>query len=206
MQELPAVGENRRGPRAMNAAALTRNQNTRSGVIGEVDEDLHRWLAGGERQRAFDALVQRYRTKVFRLVFSIVGNSARAEEVTQDTFLKIWLALSTYDGRAALSTWIYTIARNTSLSHRRAESYRAVEPLDETIGPAAVKPLATEILDVERLLRRLPEEQREAVTLYYLQERSIEDVAAMMDLPEGTVKSHLYRARRGLAKMMEGKS
>src|SRR5262245_54029304 len=58
-----------------------------------MDEDLNQWLAGGDRQRAFEALVQRYRTKVFRLVFSIVGNTARAEEVTQDTFLKIWLAL-----------------------------------------------------------------------------------------------------------------
>ena len=171
-----------------------------------MDEDLQRWLADGERHRAFEALVQRYRVKVFRLVFSIVGNAARAEEVTQDTFLKVWLALTSYDGRAALSTWLYTIARNTSLSHRRAEAYRTVEPLDDSIQPSAGKPRTTELLDLERLLQRLPEEQLEAVTLFYLQERSLQDVAAMMDMPEGTVKSHLYRARRGLAKMMEGKS
>src|SRR5438552_2081056 len=68
---------------------LPRNQNARWRVSRKgMDEDLHQWLADGERHRAFEALVQRYRVKVFRLVFSIVGNAARAEEVTQDTFLK----------------------------------------------------------------------------------------------------------------------
>ena len=61
-------------------------------------------------------------------------------------------------------------------------------------------------LDLDRFLPRLPGEELQAVKLFYLQDRSIEDVAAMMDLPEGTVKSHLHRARRRLAKMMEGKS
>jgi len=170
-----------------------------------MDEDLHRWLATGDRRRAFEILVQSYRVKVFRLVFSIIGNTARAEEVTQDTFLKIWLALGSYDGRAALSTWIYAIARNASLSHRRAETYRAVQPLDEHVHPAAGRSPTAELLDLERLLPRLPEEELQAVTLFYLQDRSIGDVAAMMDLPEGTVKSHLHRARRRLAKMMEEK-
>jgi RNA polymerase sigma-70 factor, ECF subfamily len=148
----------------------------------------------------FDDLVQQYRVKVFRLVFSIVGNRARAEEVTQDVFLKIWIALPSYDGRASLSTWIYTIARNTSLSHRRSEAYRSTTPLDEVREPAAHRPGQFE--DMPWLLEKLPDEQKEAVELFYLQERSIDDVAAMMDMPPGTVKSHLHRARRGLAKIM----
>jgi len=168
-----------------------------------MDEDLQRWLAEGRRDRAFDGLVQRYRVKVFRLIFSIVANHARAEEVTQDTFLKVWLALPSYDGRASLSTWIYTIARNTSLTHRRSEAYRSVLPLDEIREPGAAP---AEFRDIPALLARLPEEQKEAVELFYLQERSIEDVAGMMDIPAGTVKSHLHRARRGLAKMMGVKS
>src|SRR5438093_8930695 len=150
--------------RSRFACAPTCNQTAHPGVIRKgMDEDLHRWLAGGERQRAFEGLVQRYRVKVFRLVYSIVGNAARAEEVTQDTFLKIWLALASYDGRAALSTWIYAIARNTSLSHRRAEAYRTVQPMDDSIQPAAAKSRTAELLDLERLLQRLPEEQLEAV-------------------------------------------
>ena len=164
-----------------------------------MDEDLIRCLADGRRDRAFDGLVERYRVKVFRLVFSIVANRARAEEVTQDAFLKVWLALPSYDGRASLATWIYTIARNTSLSHRRSEAYRSVLPLEEIREPGAAP---VEFGDIPGLLERLPDPQKEAVELFYLQERSIEDVAGMMDIPAGTVKSHLHRARRGLAKMM----
>ena len=173
--------------------------------LAPMDEDVRHWQTGGERRRAFDALVERYRLKVYRLVFSIVGDTARAEEVTQDAFLKIWLALDTYDGRAALSTWIYTIARNTALTHRRSESYRSTNPLDVETTRASVRPAPAELFDIDRLLARLPDEQQEAVRLFYLQERSIADVAGMMDVPEGTVKSYLYRARRALAKMMEGR-
>lgn len=169
------------------------------------DEDLRQWLSDGERRRVFDALVERYRVKVFRLIFSIVGDAARAEEVSQDCFLKIWLALDGYDGRASLSTWIYTIARNTALTHRRAESYRAAQPLGPAADRASQQLPPAELLDIGRLISRLPEEQQEAVRLFYLQERSVEDVAAMMDVPEGTVKSYLFRARRSLARMMEGR-
>ena len=89
-----------------------------------MDQDIRELLSQRQKDRAFEVLLQRYQAKVFRLVYSIVGNSSRAEEVTQDSFLKIWQALAGYDGRASLSTWIYTIARNTSISHLRAEFYR----------------------------------------------------------------------------------
>jgi RNA polymerase sigma-70 factor (ECF subfamily) len=168
-----------------------------------MDQDIRQLLSQRHKDRAFEVLLQRYQTKVFRLVFSIVGNPSRAEEVTQDAFLKIWRALPGYDGRASLSTWVYTIARNTSISHLRAESYRKAIPLEEAPEPFAEgEPVLTRI-ETERLLANLPEEQREIVVLFYLQERSIDDVAAMLDLPEGTVKSHLHRARKAMAAMME---
>jgi RNA polymerase sigma-70 factor (ECF subfamily) len=168
-----------------------------------MDQDIRQLLSQRHRDRAFEVLLQRYQTKVFRLVFSIVGNPSRAEEVTQDAFLKIWRALPGYDGRASLSTWVYTIARNTSISYLRAESYRKAIPLEEAPEPFAEgEPVLTRI-ETERLLANLPEEQREIVVLFYLQERSIDDVAAMLDLPEGTVKSHLHRARKAMAAMME---
>ena len=121
--------------------------------------------------------------------------------MTQDIFIKLWRALPLYDGRAAVGTWLYTIARNTCLSAIRAEGYRRTSALDESVEPSALSttPLA---VSVEQCLSRLPDVQRQVVTLFYMQERSVSDVAAMLDLPEGTVKSHLHRARRALAVMM----
>jgi RNA polymerase sigma-70 factor (ECF subfamily) len=75
-------------------------------------------------------------------------------------------------------------------------------PLESIKEPAAVN--LQETGDVRKLVARLPEEQREVVELYYYQEKSVEDVALMLDLPEGTIKSHLFRARKTLAHMMKG--
>ena len=131
----------------------------------------------------------------------------RAEEVTQDIFLKLWRALPAYDGRAAASTWLYTIARNTCLSALRSESRRKTVPLDAIVEPQGTEPEAgSEVLnriELERCLDRLPEAQRDVVTLFYLQEKGVVDVARMLDLPEGTVKSHLHRARLALAAMFK---
>jgi RNA polymerase sigma-70 factor, ECF subfamily len=169
-----------------------------------MEHEIHRLLKEGQLDAAFERLVQLYQTKVFRLVFSIVQNHSRAEEVAQDAFIKVWQALSTYDGRAAVSTWIYTIARNTALTHIRSEKYRHTTPLDSVAEPSVLQSKAE--LDVERLLKCLPDEQRETVELFYLQGCAIDDVAAMLDLPVGTVKSHLHRARKAMAAMMVGKA
>jgi RNA polymerase sigma-70 factor, ECF subfamily len=170
-----------------------------------MDDDIRHLLSKGRREAAFEALVDRYQNKVFRLVFSMVYNAARSEEVTQDIFLKVWQALPGYDARASLSTWIYTIARNTTYSHLKSESYRKTAPLDGAPEPVAPARITLDRLEIERLLARLPEEQRQVVAVFYLQDRSIEDVAQMLDLPVGTVKSHLHRARRSMAGVMEGK-
>lgn len=161
-------------------------------------------MHGGDHQsQVFEELIAQYQAKVFRLVYSLVRNAERAEEVTQDVFLKVWLALPKYDGRASLATWLYAIARNTGLSHLRSERYRKTEPIEEAAEPRAAVSQNLERLDIERMLRRLPEGQRAAVELFYLQERSLQDVAAMLAIPEGTVKSYLYRARRAMAQMIE---
>jgi len=131
----------------------------------------------------------------------MLRDTGRAEEITQDVFLKVWRALPGYDGRAAIGTWLYTIARNACLSAVRSESYRRTWPIAESSEPALE---TTTVADVEiaECLAALPAIQREVVTLYYLQEKSVRDVSELLDLPEGTVKSHLHRARRALAGML----
>jgi RNA polymerase sigma-70 factor (ECF subfamily) len=153
------------------------------------------------RERAFDALVGQYQRKVFRLIFSMMRDASAAEELTQEVFLKLWRAFDRYDGRASLSTWIYTIAKNTALTWLRSESYRRAIPLD-SVGEPSTNASADAHCDVRSCVERLPAEQRQVVEQYYFQDRSVDDVAEILNLPPGTVKSHLFRARRSLAAML----
>ena len=154
-----------------------------------------------KHREAFDRLLDGYEKKIFRMAVMMLRDVGRAEEVTQDIFVKMWRALPGYDGRASPSTWLYAIARNTCLSAVRAESYRKTSALDDVPEPSVAS--ATPAVDWERLLTRLPDAQRHVITLFYFEERSITEVAAMLGVPEGTVKSQLHRARRALADIME---
>jgi RNA polymerase sigma-70 factor (ECF subfamily) len=167
-----------------------------------MDEDVRQLLQRRRYPQALERLLDLNQTKVFRTAVMMLKDSGRAEEVTQNIFLKLWQALPAYDGRASPSTWLYTIARNTCLSAIRSESYRRTSPLETSPEPAAPN-RDTNGVDWERCLGQLPEIQREVITLFCLEERNVKDVAQILDLPEGTVKSHLHRARRALGEMME---
>jgi RNA polymerase sigma-70 factor (ECF subfamily) len=167
-----------------------------------MDEDVRQLLQERRYSQAIERLLDRYENKVFRLTLMFLRNPARAEEVTQDIFLKLWQALPGYDGRAAPGSWLYTIARNTCLSALRAESYRKTLPLDQVREPAA-RGVAAADVELAQCIDRLPEIQGQVITLFYLEEKGIAEIARMLDLPEGTVKSHLHRARLALGAMME---
>ena len=169
-----------------------------------MDSEVQQLLLQGQRNRAFEKILDLYANKVYRLVLSLLGNSARAEEVSQDVFLKIWQALDTFEPqRATVGTWIYRITRNTALTHLRGESYRQTLPIDSIDEPSGA-PADHGQDDIRRIVAQLPEELREVIVLYYYQERSVDEVAAMLELPSGTVKSHLFRARKMLAESMKG--
>ncbi len=168
-----------------------------------ADEAIIQLMRAGREQEAFERLVPAYRRRVFGLAFSILRDRTAAEDLAQEVFVKLWRALPRYDGRAKLSTWIYTITRNASISALRARRpalsmsepavQEAVEGLAAPDGPAAGD------LELRRSIEALPEKQRQAITLYYLDERPVEEVAEMMGLPANTVKTHLHRARARLA-------
>jgi RNA polymerase sigma-70 factor (ECF subfamily) len=167
-----------------------------------VDEDLQRLLCDHRYGVAFELILQRYEKKVFHLAYSILKEAAKAEDVAQDIFVKLWQVLPLYDGRAAVSTWLYTISRNTALSALRAEAYRKTLPLEKCKPPAADPGAGLRRLQLKEILPRLSQIEQEVITLFYLQECSVDDVAGMLDVPAGTVKSHLHRARRKLAELM----
>ena len=167
-------------------------------------EDVRALLVQRRYSQAFECLLDLYETKVHRMAFTFLRDRGHAEEVTQDVFVKLWKALPFYDGRASPGTWLFSIARNTCLSAVRFNSYRATVPLNEvdtTCGDINV-----EHVDLARCIQRLPEIQRDVIMLFYFQEQSVEDVGQMLDLPENTVKSHLRRARQGLAEMLKEQS
>src|SRR5438045_8143531 len=125
-----------------------------------MDEDVQHLLQERQYTEALEHLLNRYEKKVFRMALVYLKNPSRAEEVTQDIFLKLWQALPDYDGRASPGTWLYTIARNTCLSASRSDSYRKTVPLDATSEPA-IRPWA-QVGDMElaQYIDRLPEIQR----------------------------------------------
>jgi RNA polymerase sigma-70 factor (ECF subfamily) len=166
-----------------------------------MGDDVQQLLQKRRYSAAFEQLLELYSKKVFRMALMMMHDAGRAEEVTQDIFLKLWRHYRPTTG-AAPSTWLYTIARNTCLSVLRAESYRKASSLSQAPEPAIASTGSLKI-ELEQCLSRLPEMQREVITLFYLEERSIEDVAQILDIPEGTVKSHLHRARRTLGEIME---
>ena len=177
------------------------------GINGEVDADtwpdteVSRLVADGRLDQAFEQLLAAYRTKVYRLAFSFVRNPADAEDLAQEAFVRLWRALPSYDGRASFSTWLYVIARNACLSELRRRGVRPVSAIEDAGEPAVPSsgPSAEARLDCEALVETLPEPQRQVVRLFYLEERSYEQVAAMLDMPINTVRSHLHRARKRLA-------
>lgn len=168
-----------------------------------ADEAIIQLIQAGRGQEAFERLVPAYRRRIFGLAFSILRDRAAAEDLAQEVFVKLWQALPRYDGRARLSTWIYAITRNAAVSALRAR--RRTVSLSDAVVLAQVQDIAAEPAaePVDARLRRqvdaLPEKQRQAVTLYYLDERTVDEVAEMMGLPVNTVKTHLHRARASLA-------
>jgi RNA polymerase sigma-70 factor (ECF subfamily) len=172
-----------------------------------MEEDVQSLLQKRSFRQAFERLLDLYEMKVFRMAVMFLRDRGRAEETTQDIFLKLWKVLPAYDGRAAPSTWLYTIARNTCLSALRSEGHRKALSYDSITEPAAAPGISRDSvlsrIELERCLARLPGPQRDVITLFYLQEKSVDEVARMLDLPEGTVKSHLHRARLALAAMMK---
>jgi RNA polymerase sigma-70 factor (ECF subfamily) len=174
-----------------------------------VEEPIHRHLAAGEYREAFEGLMEMYSDKIFHLALSMLRNETQAEDLVQDVLLKIWKALPGYHGGASFSTWIYTITRNTCLTELKKRASRPTVSFQEPAFEATLDgvpslqcsdPESGSSMDVVQLLERLPEKYRQVVMLFYLEQKSYEEVGALLDLPLGTVKTFLYRGKKELVK------
>jgi RNA polymerase sigma-70 factor (ECF subfamily) len=205
--------------RATNSGAEQRSGN--GGPIPS-DRDLVDRSRVGDRD-AFDLLVRRYEKQVFNTAYRLSGSHDDAADIAQEAFVRAWNNLKSFRGDAAFSTWVFRIVTNVFLDERkRVRSRREHRSLDEALslrngdsGGAGDASMARQFEDrspspqdrveqqerqvlLERAIADLPEAQRVMVVLYHTQNRSYEEIAAIMNLPMGTVKSRLNRARLAL--------
>jgi RNA polymerase sigma-70 factor (ECF subfamily) len=192
----------------LNISQLHHRRTT--GMNGE--QTLVEDILGGNRG-AFRALVQQYERLVRQIVGRLVGNDADREDVAQDVFVKVYEHLGEFRGECKLSSWIGRIAYNTALNHvqkKRPELYEDRWPGERTVdsecsggsGPDE----DSEYRDLSRRLHeeidRLPLHYGIVLTLFHLCDMRYEEIAEVIQLPVGTVKSHLFRGRQALKEQL----
>jgi len=165
----------------------------------------------------FDAVYERFRRPVWRLARRLTENDEEALETTQEIFLRVWRGLDGFRGDSKISTWVFQIAWNYLRAHRRKKgrqlqfisvgSERAQETVEIATDTAADPERRTAAIEsVERLetaLHRLPEHHRVVVWLRDGEELSYQEISRVLDVPIGTVRSRLARARTALRELME---
>ena len=176
-------------------------------VGADADIAVRERLHARQYREAFALLLPHYRDRVFRLCFSMLQHRAWAEDVSQDVFLRIWRALPGFAGQSSLSTWIYAISRNACLSELRKRRPAVSIDDEEESHHSEIAALAIADADdsatvsVSQMLDQLPQRYRQAVTLFYVEDKSYEQTAASLGMPLGTVKALLHRARKKLIEL-----
>jgi RNA polymerase sigma-70 factor (ECF subfamily) len=186
------------------------------------DDDwvLVRRVVDREDLRAFDALVVRHQDRIFGLIARMVPDQEAARDLTQDTFLKAFKGLRGFSGEASFYTWLYRIARNVVTSHARYQAARprisaSLDAEDPDRGPlrvvlaAPAKDPVEGAIESERramllaALAALSPEFREIIVLRDFEDRSYEEIAELLEVPPGTVRSRLHRARADLRERLK---
>jgi RNA polymerase sigma-70 factor (ECF subfamily) len=179
-------------------------------------------LAQRGREDAFRELVRRYERPVFSLIFRMVRDSATAEDLAQDTFIKVLNHIDKYRSEFKLSSWLFKIANNVAIDHLRRRQIATISMSGSPHAATASEVEATSFdvasddesaLDemeskelgsaIEKAIARLRPEYRSCILLRHVEDRSYEEIAATLDLPLGTVKTYIHRARQQLRESLE---
>jgi RNA polymerase sigma-70 factor, ECF subfamily len=172
------------------------------------DEVLIGRIANGDRL-AMQVLFARHHVRVFRFVVRLVRNETTAEDLISEVFLDVWRQAGRFEGRSAVTTWLLSIARFKALSALRR---RPDEELDDGTAGAIEDPsddpeVALEKKDKSAIIRKcltgLSAEHREIIDLVYYHEKSVEEVAEIVGIPENTVKTRMFYARKKLAELLK---
>lgn len=193
---------------------------TQPGFAAATDQEVVQRARGGE-EAAYRELLHRYQGPVFSLIYRMVRDRALAEDLAQEAFVKALNALDTYRSEFKFSSWLFKIANNAAIDHLRR---RQLETLSLDGGPDALTPREREetklvVSDkgesplqevearelgaaIEQAIGKLRPEYRACIVLRHIEDRPYEDIAEILDLPLGTVKTYLHRARAELKEIL----
>ena len=172
------------------------------------DEVLIGRIASGDRL-AMQVLFARHHVRVYRFVLRLVRDESSAEDLISEVFLDVWRQAGRFEGRSAVSTWLLAIARFKALSAlRRRTDVELDEETAEAIEDTSDDPeVALEKKDKSAVIRKclveLSAEHREIIDLVYYHEKSVEEVAEIVGIPENTVKTRMFYARKRLADLLK---
>jgi RNA polymerase sigma-70 factor, ECF subfamily len=172
------------------------------------DEVLIGRIAQGDRL-AMQVLFARHHVRVYRFVLRLVRNEAAAEDLISEVFLDVWRQADRFEGRSTASTWLLAIARFKALSSMRRkpdeeldeETAATIEDSSDTPEISLQKKDKSEVL--RSCLEGLSREHREVIDLVYYHEKSVEEVAAIVGIPEATVKTRMFYARKKLSELLK---
>ncbi|MGQ0457039.1 MAG: sigma-70 family RNA polymerase sigma factor [Hyphomicrobium sp.] len=175
------------------------------------DRALIKAIAGGDA-KALERLFARNQTRVFRYLARLMRNEAQAEELLNETFLGVWQSAARYEGRSEPSTWLISIAHNKAVSalrkKREVDGYdedAAAEIADDADTPEATTLKLDKAAAMRAAMQALSREHREILDLVYYQEQSVSEAAEILSIPEATVKTRMFYARKKLSELLKAR-
>lgn len=180
----------------------------------QSDNEIIERIRGGAKHY-FAQLVDRYKDRAFTLAIRMLKNREDAEEATQDAFIRAYNALSRFEGKAQFGTWFYRILYNVCLTRlgKRKEEFQRLDYDDEIDYNMLESPFTASDFNeyetndmiefVKNTMEALPEKYQTILSLFYFQDLSHEEIADVTRLPIGTIKTHLFRARALLQKLLQ---
>lgn len=165
----------------------------------QSDEMLVQQVVGLDDRAAFDLLIQRHQARILLLQKQFCRDATLAQDLCQETFLRAWRKLATFDNRGRFAAWLAKLAYNVFLQHLRRNRIARESELPETAATAEFEARSEdnpELLDLERLLAVVSLEEQIVLVLNYAHGLSNSEIATLLNTPEGTVKSQIHRAKQ----------
>ncbi len=178
-----------------------------TGMDTATDEALILRIGSGDRV-AMQTLYARHHVRVYRFLLRLTRNATSAEELISDVFFDVWQQANRFEGRSAVATWLLSIARFKALSALRRRPFAALDEEvadaieDEADTPEVAVQKADKAGKLKACIGALSREHREVVDLVYYHERSVEEVGRILGIPENTVKTRMFYARKRLSELL----